>query len=92
LGLHFSQISEKRLVLEKWTPGVKDGEMRGCWTAPSRFEWCAREEEEGSVGETKWREELVKRRVNRSLRKLMQSENGHVKENKNKILSCIGSE
>jgi hypothetical protein len=53
LGLHFSQISEKRLVLKKWTPEVKDGEMRGCWTAPSGFEWCAGEEEEESVGETK---------------------------------------
>jgi hypothetical protein len=92
LGLHFSQISEKRLVLETWTPGVKDGEMRGCWIAPARFEWCAGEKEEESVGETKWREQLVKRRVNGSLWKLMQSENGHVKENKNKTLSRTGSE
>jgi hypothetical protein len=45
--------SEKRPVLEKWTPGVKDGEMRGCWTAPVRFEWCVGEDEEESVGETK---------------------------------------
>jgi hypothetical protein len=66
--------------------------MQGCWTAPSRFEWFAGEEEEGSVGETKWREELVKRRVSGSLWKLMQSENGHVKENENGVLLGTGIE
>lgn len=56
---------EKRPVLEKWSPGVKEGEMYGCWTAPSKFEW--RFEEEESVGERKWREELVKRRASGNL-------------------------
>lgn len=53
--------AEKRPQVEKWTPGVKDGEVFGCWKKPSRFEWEFEGEE--SVGETRWREELVKRRV-----------------------------
>jgi tetratricopeptide (TPR) repeat protein len=52
---------EKRPQLEKWTPVVKEGETFGCWKRPTKFEW----EFEGgeSAEETKWREELVKRRV-----------------------------
>jgi hypothetical protein len=56
---------EKRPVLEKWTPGVKDGEAFGCWKVPEKFEW--RVEEEESVGERKWREELVRRRASGKL-------------------------
>jgi hypothetical protein len=51
---------EKRPQLEKWMPGVKGRKVFGCWKQPSRFEW--RFEEEESVEERKWREELVKRR------------------------------
>ncbi|KAF1939431.1 hypothetical protein EJ02DRAFT_408534 [Clathrospora elynae] len=56
---------EKRPQIEKWTPGVKEGETHGCWKAPVKFEW--RFEEEESVGERKWREELVKRRASGNL-------------------------
>ncbi|KAF2003741.1 hypothetical protein P154DRAFT_617628 [Amniculicola lignicola CBS 123094] len=52
---------ERRPKLEKWTPGVKEGEMGGCWKAPARFEWKFEGEE--TVGERSWREELVTRRV-----------------------------
>jgi hypothetical protein len=45
---------------------VKDGETFGCWRQPSKFEWRFEEEEE-SVGERKWREELVKRRASGNL-------------------------
>jgi hypothetical protein len=57
---------DKKPQLEKWTPGVKDGETFGCWRQPSKFEWRFEEEEE-SVGERKWREELVKRRASGNL-------------------------
>jgi tetratricopeptide (TPR) repeat protein len=52
---------EKRPQPEKWTPGTKEGEIFGCWKKPAKFEWEFEGEE--SVGETRWREELVKRRV-----------------------------
>ncbi|KAF2649669.1 hypothetical protein K491DRAFT_721459 [Lophiostoma macrostomum CBS 122681] len=52
---------DNRPQLEKWTPGVKDGEALGCWKKPAKFEWeCEGEETQVERG---WREELVKRRV-----------------------------
>lgn len=56
---------DKRPQVEKWTPGVKDGESFGCWKAPAKFEFNFEEEE--SAGESKWREELVKRRASGNL-------------------------
>ena len=52
---------DNRPHLEKWTPGVKEGETQGCWKKPAKFEWEF-EGEETQV-ERGWREELVKRRV-----------------------------
>ena len=84
--------SEKRPVLEKWTPGLKDGDVRGCWTPPGRFEWVAEGEE--SVGERTWREELVKRRVSGSFWRDAVG-NGRVNGvngNRNGVLASVGSE
>ncbi|ORX96502.1 hypothetical protein BCR34DRAFT_497725 [Clohesyomyces aquaticus] len=52
---------EKRPQLEKWSPGVKDGETFGCWKRPQKLEFGFEEEE--TLGETRWREELVRRRI-----------------------------
>jgi hypothetical protein len=57
--------TEKRPLLDKWTPGVGKEEAFGCWKRPERFEWVVEGEE--STGERKWREELVKRRVSGNL-------------------------
>ncbi|KAF2468604.1 uncharacterized protein BDR25DRAFT_265365, partial [Lindgomyces ingoldianus] len=37
--------TEKRPQLEKWSPGVKEGETFGCWKAPKRLEYVFEEEE-----------------------------------------------
>lgn len=54
-----------RPKVEAWTPGVKEGEALGCWRPPVKFEWGVEGEE--SVGERKWREELVRRRASGNL-------------------------
>jgi hypothetical protein len=69
---------DRKPQLEKWTPGVKEGETFGCWRQPNKFEW--RFEEEESAGERKWREELVKRRASGNLWIMA---NGGGKENGN---------
>ncbi|KAF2279901.1 uncharacterized protein EI97DRAFT_105100 [Westerdykella ornata] len=53
---------EKRPQLDKWAgQPVKEGETFGSWKRPAKFEW--RFEEEETVAEKGWREELSKRRV-----------------------------
>jgi hypothetical protein len=85
LGFHFSQISEKSddREVDAGSQGWGDAGVLDCALEVRVVCWrrrggkCRRDEVE---------EELVKRRVSGSLWKLMQSKNGHVKENENGVL------
>ncbi|KAF2193483.1 hypothetical protein K469DRAFT_789149 [Zopfia rhizophila CBS 207.26] len=66
---------DQRPALEKWTPGVKEGDTFGCWKAPGRFEYAFEGEE--TMSESKWREELVRRRSGNWAKKYANGTNGY---------------
>ncbi|KAF2203817.1 hypothetical protein GQ43DRAFT_497645 [Delitschia confertaspora ATCC 74209] len=53
--------AERRPQLEKWTPGIKEGDREGTWKRPGKFEWRIESGEDGEAGLKGW-EELVRKR------------------------------
>ncbi|KAF2198647.1 hypothetical protein GQ43DRAFT_443154 [Delitschia confertaspora ATCC 74209] len=53
--------AERKPQLEKWTPGVKEGDKEGMWKRPGKFEWRIESGEDGEAGLKGW-EELVRKR------------------------------